>query len=148
MPIAGLLPGRITWRLPLVLGCWWLAAIGSTVSAQTPAPLKHAFDIPEDVAEKSLKLFSAQSGRGLIVASDMATAVRTKRVRGQFTAREALNRMLAGTGLIAREDPKNGAFVVHRETSDPNGQRAAQPQPRDRPKAQSRPHSMKFPLKS
>jgi iron complex outermembrane receptor protein len=84
-------------------------------------------------AEKTLKLFSEQSGRGLIAAAETAMNVRTNAVRGQFTAREALDRMLAKTGLVAKEDPKNGAFVVHREIPDPNGRRAAQTPTRDRP---------------
>jgi hypothetical protein len=109
----------------LAFACCFLSTRGGTVLAQSPGALTKAFDLPADVAEKTLKLFSEQSGRGLIVAAEMAINIRTNAVRGQFTAREALDRMLARTGLVAKEDPKNGAFVVHREPPDPNGRRAA-----------------------
>lgn len=130
-------PGCFFWRscgrILLVVGCCMVGLVRGTLSAQPPEELTRAFDLPAEIAEKTLKLFSEQSGRGLIVAAEMATTVRTNAVRGQYTAREALERMLTGTGLVAKEDPKNGAFVVHRENPGPNGQRAAQGPTRDRP---------------
>lgn len=120
------------------LGCYGLGSFGGILLAQSPGTFTRAFNLPADVAEKTLKLFSEQSGRGLIVAAEMAITIRTNAVRGQFTAREALERMLAGTGLVAKEDPKNGAFVVHQEDPGPNGQRAAPKITRDRPMEQNR----------
>jgi outer membrane receptor protein involved in Fe transport len=37
-------------------------------------------------------------------------------VKGEFTAREPLDGMLAGTGLVAGQDAKTGAFAVRKET--------------------------------
>lgn len=99
------------------------------------AETKQTFNLPADHAEKTLKLFSAQSGRGLIMGADVVGPVRTNDVKGDFTAPEALARMLAGTGFVATQDEKSGAFVVHLEKPRPNGARAAQPTPSDRPKA-------------
>lgn len=86
-------------------------------AAASPSAAKRPFNLPADVAEKTLKLFSEQSGRALIVGGQTAGDFRTQAVRGQFTAREALDRMLSGTGFVAKEDPENGAFVVYRAPS-------------------------------
>ena len=90
------------------------------------------FNLPADSAEKTLKLFSEQSGHGLIMGADAVGATRTNRVSGDFTAPEALARMLAGTGFVAKQDEKSGAFVVYAEKPLPNGPRAAQTTPSDR----------------
>ena len=129
----GPISGRVLRQSFLALACCLFSGLWGTVSAQSPGSLTRAFDVPAGVAEKTLKLFSEQSGRGLVVAAEMAITIRTNAVRGQFTPREAIDRMLARTGLVAKEDPKNGAFVVHREIPDPNGQRAAPATVRDRP---------------
>lgn len=95
------------------------------------------FDLPSDYAARTFKLFSGQSGRGLIADADLVRGVRTQPVKGAYTPGDALARMLAGTGLWATEDPKNGAFVVHRENPDPNDQRAAPPTGSGRPRGRT-----------
>ena len=107
--------------------------------AALSAESTRTFNLPADQAEKTLKLFSEQSGRGLIMGADAVGATRTNDVRGDFTAPEALSRMLAGTGFVATQDEKSGAFVVHREKPGPNGARAAQSTPSDRPKTDPAP---------
>jgi hypothetical protein len=91
--------------------------------AQEPATRE--FNLPPDLAVRTFSLFSEQSGRGLIADADLIRGVKTNAVSGKYTVREVLDRALAGTGLVAKEDPKNGAFVIHREKPRPNGQRAA-----------------------
>jgi len=93
------------------------------VSAQEVA--RRQFDIPADSAAKTLKVFSAQSGRALLVDSDLVRTVKTAAVQGSFTPREAVDRMLAGTGLVAAQDEKNGAFTVQRADNRPSGDRPA-----------------------
>jgi hypothetical protein len=82
---------------------------------------KREFNLPAGEAAETFKRFSEQSGRGLIADADLVRGVRTKAVRGNYVISEVLKRMLAGTGLVATEDPKNGAFVIHREAPRPNG---------------------------
>ena len=89
---------------------------------------KQSFDLRADTVETALKNFSAQSGCQVIVPTDLAAGVRTKTVRGRFTAREALDRLLAGTGLVAAQDERTGAFAVKKGTV-PNAPRAARPSP-------------------
>jgi hypothetical protein len=76
--------------------------------------IKRAFNLPADTAEKTLKLYSQQSGRALIMGASEVRDIRTREVRGEFTPREALNRMLADTGLEAVEDPESGSLAVRK----------------------------------
>ena len=97
-----------------------LCLLGSLLcaAAQPPESDRRAFDLPADAAEKTLKMFSEQSGCGLIMGADVVSGIRTNGVKGDFTPRAALARMLSGTGLVANEDEKSGAFVV--KSADPN----------------------------
>jgi outer membrane receptor protein involved in Fe transport len=100
---------------------------GSTSAILSAAEgTKTSFDLPADVLEKSVKRFAAQSGLEVLIPSDALAEVRTKAVRGEMTSRQALDAMLAGTGLTVLQDPKTGALAVRKETPGPNGQRAAQ----------------------
>lgn len=120
------------WRILLhtVAGC---AFVLSPVSTRAAEDDRRGYDLPADDAERSLKLFSQQSGQGVIVGTAAVKEVRTNAVKGTLTAEQALTRMLAGTGLVATRDEKNGAFAVRPEDADPNVQRAARTS-RDRPK--------------
>lgn len=93
---------------------------------------KRAFDLPADTAERTLKLYSQQSGRALIMGAKAVRDIRTNEVRGEFTPREALDRMLTATGLEAVEDTKSGSLAV-RKISDPNGEKSTQDADADRP---------------
>jgi outer membrane receptor protein involved in Fe transport len=94
---------------------------------------QRVYDLPAGSAEKTLKLFSEQSSRGLLVNTESTKGIRTNAVQGALTARDALNRMLAGTGLVASEDEKNGSFVVHPESGGPKDQGAPIAPPSARP---------------
>ena len=97
------------------------------------ADVRRSYDLPAAPATQSLKTFSEQSGKGLIVGTETARGIRTNAVKGEFTANEALAKMLAGTGLVAAQDEKNGAFVVKKEARGPNESRAALVTTGDRP---------------
>lgn len=95
-----------------------------------------SFNLPADVAENSLNKFAEQSGLEVVFATDTAGKVRTNAVKGDYTSREAMDRLLSGTGLVAAENPKTGALLVSHE---PNGQSAAQTTPSGRsPDAQKK----------
>jgi len=83
------------------------------------------YDLPADDATASLKRFSEQSGRELVYPVDQVRGITTRPVKGDLTALEAINRMLAGTDLYVLQDEKSGAFAINR-ASDPNAARAAQ----------------------
>lgn len=108
-----------------LLGFLALAWLFATFSRAAETQQRRPFDLPAVSADKAIALFSEQSGRGVAFVAQRVRDVRTNAVKGDFTPGEALERMLAGTELVASMDEKSGAFAVRRETASPNGQRAA-----------------------
>lgn len=106
-----------------------LALLPATPSLQaqsSPAAAldqRRSFDLPAGPASAAFKQFIAQSQVQLLFVADEVEGVRTAAVRGDFTARDAIERLLAGTPLTAVQMP-NGAFAVKRN-ADPNVRRAA-----------------------
>ncbi len=83
-----------------------------------------AFDVPAGDAAQTLKTFLQQSGVQIVYPVDQVRGVQTQPVKGEFAARDALDRMLFRTGLVAVQDGRTGALAVRRETS-PNDPRVA-----------------------
>ncbi|HRP04491.1 MAG TPA: TonB-dependent receptor plug domain-containing protein, partial [Opitutaceae bacterium] len=98
-----------------------LFAVG--VSWSAAAEVRKPYNIPAGPAEQSLKTFSTQSGLDVLFATKTVGKVQTNATKGEFTALEALDQVLADTGLVAAQDAKTGALTV---TSRPNAPRAAQ----------------------
>jgi len=107
-------------HFPRMIAVWTLVATIACAADATPK----TFDLPASSAETALKKFSLQSGLDVIFATDATAGVRTNEVKGDFPPREALDRLLAGTGLVATQDEKTRAMRISR---DPNVQRAAMP---------------------
>src|SRR5688572_26455442 len=85
--------------------------VAFNVAAREDTGVKMSFDLPADFAERSLKRFSERSGLEVLFVSESARNVRTNAVKGAYTAREAIDRMLAGTKLAAVQKEKNGALT-------------------------------------
>ena len=104
--------------LRLILGALlaflFLAGVSPLVAAEAA---KRTYDLPAGDAEQALRTFSQQSGKGVIAATDLVRGVTTNAVKGEFSAAEALDQMLIGTGLIGTEDRRSGTFAVRKETS-------------------------------
>ena len=113
------------------LACWLgIMATAAWVSAGEPG--KRKFDVPSDLAEKSLRVFSMQSGFEVLFSSDAASGVRTNAINGEFLPGEAVKKMLAGTTLYVR-DERDGVFRIA-ATPRPKAPGAAlNPGPNDRP---------------
>src|SRR5258708_7318420 len=90
-----------------------LVLAGPALAADAP---KTTFNLPADLAEKALRRFSEQSGLEVVFPSGVAKDVRTKAVKGEMPARQALDAMLVDTGLVVFQDDKTGAFSVRKET--------------------------------
>lgn len=97
--------------LPLLLAA--LAFMASSTRAADAA--KKAFDVPAGEAVRTLKQFAAQAGSEIVFSPEVVGAVQTRAVLGQLTPREALDAMLADTGLVAGQEQKTGAFAVRRK---------------------------------
>jgi len=81
--------------------------------------VRQIFDLPPGPAEVLLKSYSEQTGLDLLFATWVTTGVRTKAVKGEFTQAEALNLMLADTGLAAVYDEASGVFTIQPSTPPP-----------------------------
>ena len=107
--------------------------------------IKKVYDLPAGEASSALKRFAEVSGRETLFAADAIRGVRTAAIRGEFSPQEALNKMLANTGLSAAPDTTTGAFAVTKQgaleknvASRPAAPSAAEPRsgvtdPRSRP---------------
>lgn len=78
--------------------------------AQANAELRQ-FSIPAQSAESAIGLLGHQANVQIIASRKLTHAVRTNEVRGRLTVSEALDRLLAGTGLAARQTGP-GTFAV------------------------------------
>ncbi len=85
------------------------------LAAESP---RKSYRVPTGEASATLKQFTEQSGEQVVYLVNDVRGVTTKEVVGDFTAREALNRMVAGTALVVVQDQKSGALTVNRLTSD------------------------------
>lgn len=77
---------------------------------------KRAYHLEAADAATALRQFSEASGREILFAADAIRGIHTNSVHGEFSAAEAIHRLLANTSLYALEDPANGAFAVRKQT--------------------------------
>lgn len=101
-------------RSPRLVLCFCLLLV-VCLGALRAAPAReasHTFDLPADDAAITLRLFAAQAGLPLLFSGPAVAGVRTASVRGSFSPREALERLVAGTPLTVVEDPRSGGFAI------------------------------------
>lgn len=126
-------PSRRAFSRTFTLLCFSLVFVSAALAQALPNP-KITFDVPAGEAKPMLRQFAAQAKREIVFAPEAVNGVRTLAVKGEMSPQEAVDRMLEGTGLIAAQDPKTGAFAVRPATPDEskNVSRAITPD-RDRP---------------
>ena len=107
------LPWRLLASLCLLSCFSWL-----TLSA-ADAP-KKTFDVPAGDAVATLKQAAQQGGVQIMFPAGAVQGVKTNAVKGELAPREALDRMLDGTGLTIVQDAKTGALSVRKEAALPN----------------------------
>jgi catecholate siderophore receptor len=78
------------------------AALAVVQPGTVDAAATRRFDIPAQPLPDALRQFARQSGVRVQVDARAAEGVRSHALAGEFTAGEALDRLLAGTGLTAR----------------------------------------------
>lgn len=88
-------------------------------AASLPAAVNERkfFDIPAGEAIETLKRAAHQAGLEIMYPADTVRGVVTHRVQGEFTPRQALDRMVANTVLQIVPDEKTGALTVTRIAS-------------------------------
>jgi hypothetical protein len=98
-------------------------------AAEVAAGAKKPFDVAAGPAEKTLKQFSEQSGRGVIFVTTAVKDVQTNGVRGELAVAEAINQLVAGTPLVATLDGKTGSIAISRATPPPIPKETARAEP-------------------
>lgn len=118
-------------------------------AAEVPA---RRFDLPAGDAAQTLKQFAAQAGAQILYSARDVGGVATKPLQGEFPPLMAIERMLEGTALKAREDPATRAIAVTRAAAPPRAPppaanppapppappKTAQPQPDKSPPVKNR----------
>jgi iron complex outermembrane receptor protein len=74
------------------------------------------FQIPVGDLSAAISTYVRQSGVQIVYRADELKGIRSTRISGHMTAKEALSRLLAGSGFEARHD-SSGAFAVIRTGS-------------------------------
>ena len=110
MPHNGVAIAVSSWLARVVVVLGWLAIAAA-------AEPERNFDLPAGSAEQTLKLFAAQAQREIMFPVDSVAGVSTNALKGSYTGREALDRMVARTGLVVVEDAKTGALMVIRDAN-------------------------------
>lgn len=108
------IPGPL---LALMLFLHFQIVVASSVLA---AEVRRSFALPAGDAEGQLEAFSEQADVSTIFPLEDVRGLTTNPVYGRLTPREALTRMLVGTGLKGDRDRKTGSFVVKRIRDQPN----------------------------
>ncbi len=91
----------------------WKLFLASVAGALCIASVASAekFSIPPGELSAALDAYTAQTGIGLIVSADAVKGVRTRGVRGDVSANDALQEILPGTGFVERHEATAIAIV-------------------------------------
>jgi outer membrane receptor protein involved in Fe transport len=89
-----------------------LALLSATPPAiAAPAPATLAFVIPPGSLESALTAYATRANIQLLYTPDLVRGRRSNGLMGEFTAQRALDRLLAGSGIIA-EETRPGVIVL------------------------------------
>ncbi len=109
--------------------CCALCAVAPAAAAEAP---RKNYDLPGGDAAATLKRFAADSGEQIVFMIDTVRGVKTNAVKGEFTAREVLERMVSNTGLVVVRDDKTGALMINRVVTNGRQSPDAMPPPQTR----------------
>jgi TonB family protein len=99
----------LSWCLVVAL------MLGARLSCAHAAAQEDAvarFDLPAQPLAGALAEFGRITGHSVLVAGSLTAAREAAAVQGEFTPRDALQRLLAGTGLLARYISANAFTLV------------------------------------
>jgi len=103
----------------VVAGTLCCAVAATAVAAGAHAEeQKRSYRLPRGEAAAVLAQFATECGRPILFMMDAVRGEQTNALSGTYTPREALDRLLAGTALVAVHDPKSGGFIVSRRAAD------------------------------
>jgi iron complex outermembrane receptor protein len=96
--------------VPAAAFCGWASAV---LAADRPEH-RQVYNLPHGDAAAMLPLFADASALPVVFLMDKVRGVQTNAVSGEFSPREAIDRMLAHTTLVAYQDDATGGFTVTR----------------------------------
>jgi hypothetical protein len=102
--------GSVGWRL--TLASLALALIGIACALHAADATSH-FDIKAQPLAEALMAFGAQAGASVVAPTELTVGKTSNPVSGELTIKEALSRMLKGTGL-GFEATANGTISIVR----------------------------------
>ncbi|WP_419686968.1 TonB-dependent siderophore receptor [Burkholderia theae] len=117
-PAAPAAPGRLARRLAgavLLSALLPLPALADTDADAAPAAQRasrRAFDIPAGPLEATLNRFGRDAGILLAFPAELTAGLTSGGVHGRFDVDGALDRVLAGTGLVALRQPGGGYTLM------------------------------------
>ncbi|HET7083418.1 MAG TPA: TonB-dependent receptor plug domain-containing protein [Rhizomicrobium sp.] len=82
------------------------------VYASPAAGQTHDLSVPEQALSQSLKQVGQQTGASILFAPSVVEGLRGHALRGQMTARQAVDELLRGSGLVAV--PDGAGFLIER----------------------------------
>ncbi len=89
------------WLVGAVIATgWWLMPAAAYAQAAVPASEQRNFDIPAQALAQAMNAFGRQAGVQVSFEAGLSTGVQTRAIAGSFTPADALNRLLAGTGIV------------------------------------------------
>jgi len=116
---------RAAILLALTFALGMFLASSATAQTANQDESTRSFDLPEGDARPMLRQFSDQAKREIVFDVNEVSGITTKAVKGDYSVREALDHMLANTGLVATVDAKTGAIAVRKGEARPNVQGVA-----------------------
>ncbi|WP_203323788.1 TonB-dependent receptor [Pseudoxanthomonas beigongshangi] len=104
-------------------------ACSAALSAQAQNSKPAQVNIPAGDLVAALDTLARQSGTQFVYRADQLKGLRTRGVQGNLPADQALDRVLSGSGHVARRDAASGAVVIVRQDAPPRPAPAARPTP-------------------
>jgi iron complex outermembrane recepter protein len=101
--------GWAVLRAGLVTSALALAVAGAPVQAQART---FTFDIPAETLSEALRDYGEATGQQIIFTQDLVEGRRSQALRGTFEADQALQRLLAGSGLRVERTPAGAIMIV------------------------------------
>jgi len=108
-------PARLTLAAALTLchaPVWHVTALAQSATQSAAHAVQHRYDIPAGPLADALTRFAQISGSFIAATPEMVAGKSSAGLVGDFGVQEALDRLLADTGLQAQRGP-GGQFVLH-----------------------------------
>jgi len=109
-------PAALVHALLWTAACAALAGPAASVRAQATATaqVRHVFNVSAGPLDQALGSLGRQAGAAISVAGALTAGLRSPGLAGSYTTMQALERVLAGTGLEAIRE-SNGEYTLRRQ---------------------------------